>query len=215
MVSRGSPSPPRSAVSPARAPRPRSGCRRCAPCRSGCGTARGPSWGPAPKSTAFWSAFLSFRHGVDGRKAAGLRDRLEHPREVLAATPGPRGDRPPLDRKVWVAHHQLRVDLEAGAEAVAVRAGAVGGVEAEVAGRQLVEGQAAGRAGQMLAEDQGFLGSSGLSVSGPSRAPASTSCTSATPSARRSAVSNESVSRRSIPSRLTKRSTTTSMVWFS
>ena len=46
----------------------------------------------------------------------------------------------------------------------------------------------------------------------PSRA---TSWTSATPSASRSAVSSESVSRRSIPSRLTRRSTTTSMVWIS
>ena len=35
--------------------------------------------------------------------------------------------------KLRVRHHQLRVHLEAGTEAVAGRAGAVGGVEAEVA----------------------------------------------------------------------------------
>jgi hypothetical protein len=50
------------------------------------------------------------------------------------------------------------------------------------------------------------------SVSSPSPG---TISTSATPSARRSAVSSESVSRRSMPERRTSRSTTTSMVWFS
>ena len=48
--------------------------------------------------------------------------------------------------------------------------------------------------------------------SSPSRG---TIWTSATPSARRSAVSSDSVRRRSMPSRFTSRSMTISMVWFS
>ena len=54
-----------------------------------------------------------------------------------------------------------------------------------------------------------------VSRSPSDRRRAGTISTSATPSARRSAVSSESVRRRSMPGRRTSRSTTTSMVWFS
>ena len=86
----------------------------------------------------------------------GVGHGLQDPAEVLAPEPGPGGDGPAGDRQLVVAHDQLRVDLEAGPEPVAPLAGAVGGVEGEVAGRQLVEGQAAGGAGEVLGEGEGL-----------------------------------------------------------
>ena len=88
---------------------------------------------------------------VDG-EAVLLRDRAEHPVEVLAPEPGPRRDRALGDAEVVVGDDQLRIDLEAGAEPVAALAGAVRRVEREVARRELLERQAAVRAGQMLRE---------------------------------------------------------------
>ena len=126
-------------------------------------------------------------------------------REVLRAGRAPRRDGALADREVGVRHHQLGVDLERGAEAVARLAGAVRRVEREVAGRQLLVRLEADRAGQVLAEGERL----GLGVPSPSRG---TSSISTTPSASRSAVSTESVSRRSMPSRFTRRSTTISMV---
>ena len=152
------------------------------------------------------SAAFSFFHGVA----------VENPQELATAwstrpkysprKPGPGGDGAAVDRQLVVADDQLGVDLEAGAEPVAALAGAVGGVEGEVPGRQLVERQAAVGAGQVLGERERLA----LDSSSPSLR--ATISTSATPSARRSAVSSESVRRRSMPGRRTSRSTTTSMV---
>ena len=90
------------------------------------------------------------RHG----EGVGRRQRLEHPAEVLAAPAGPGGDGALLDGLLRVADHQLGVDLEPGPQPVAVGAGPVGRVEAEVARGQLVERQPARRTGQMLAEGE-------------------------------------------------------------
>ena len=65
---------------------------------------------------------------------------------------GPRAPARPRRREVGVGHHQLGVDLEARAQAVAGRARAVGRVEREVPRRQLVERQAAEGAGEGLRE---------------------------------------------------------------
>jgi hypothetical protein len=61
---------------------------------------------------------------------------------------------PSAKAAVGVGHHQLRVDLELGAEAVAALAGAVGRVEREVPGGELVVALAVDRAGQVLREGQ-------------------------------------------------------------
>jgi hypothetical protein len=80
--------------------------------------------------------------------------RLHHPLEVGRPGVGPRGDGPLRQRQVRVGHDQLRVDLEAGAQAVAVGACPVGGVEGEVPGGQLVERGPVVGAGQVLAEGE-------------------------------------------------------------
>ena len=59
--------------------------------------------------------------------------------------------------RAGLAHDQLGVDLEAGAEAVAVLAGAVRRVEREVAGGELLVAAPALRAGQVLAEGELLL----------------------------------------------------------
>ena len=82
----------------------------------------------------------------------GVADRLHQSGVVAGAVPGPRRDGPFGDGGVGVGHHQLGIDLEDGAEAVAVGAGPVGGVEGEVAGGQLLEGLAVGGPGKMLTE---------------------------------------------------------------
>ena len=141
------------------------------------------------------------------REAVLVGDRAEQPLEVLAAEPRPRRDRALGDAQVVVGDDELGVDLEAGPEPVAALARAVRRVEREVPRRQLLERQAAVRAGEVLGERERL-------APGP-RPPWATISTSATPSASRSAVSSESVSRRSIPARRTSRSTTTSIVCFS
>ena len=78
------------------------------------------------------------------------------------ASSGEGGDGALRQRQVGVGHDQLGVDLVAGTEPVAALAGAVGGVEGEVAGGQLLEGLAVGRPGQVLGEDQQL----GLGVAG-------------------------------------------------
>ena len=130
-------------------------------------------------------------------------DRLQHPREVLRVRAAPRRDGAAVDAHVRVGDDELGVDLVLRAEAVARLARAVGRVEREVARRELLVALPARRADEVLAERQrlGLLGA----VRG-------TSSTSATPSASFSAVSSESVRRRSMPSRRTSRSTTTSIV---
>ena len=87
-------------------------------------------------------------------EAVGVGHRRHHPVEVLAPGPGPGGDGALVDGQVGVGDDQLGVDLVAGAEAVAVGAGAVGRVEGEVPGRQLVERRAVVGAGQVLAEGE-------------------------------------------------------------
>ena len=64
-------------------------------------------------------------------------DRLEHAREVLGVGAAPRGDRPVVERRIGVGDDELGVDLERGAEAVALLARAVRRVEREVARRRL------------------------------------------------------------------------------
>ena len=86
--------------------------------------------------------------------AVGLGDGVEHALEVLGAGRAPGRDGALVDRQVGVGHDQLGVDLEGGAEAVAVLAGAVGRVEGEVPGRQLLVGLEPHRAGQVLGEGE-------------------------------------------------------------
>ncbi len=104
--------------------------------------------------------------GPGGAQAepVGLGQRRQHPVEVLGAGGDEGGDRPLGQRQVGIGHHQLGVDLVAGTQAVAVGAGAVGRVEREVAGRQLVEREPAGGAGQVLAEGQDHRAVAGLAV---------------------------------------------------
>ena len=79
----------------------------------------------------------------------------------------PRGDGAVLEAEVGVGDDQLGVDLEAGAEAVARLAGAVGRVEREVAGRQLVEAAVPVGAGQVLAERERLGTGVGVAVGRP------------------------------------------------
>ena len=85
-------------------------------------------------------------------EAVLLAHRDEHPLEVLAAETRPRFDRALVDREVVVGDDQLGVDLEARAQPVALVARAVGRVEREVAGRELLERQPAVRAREVLGE---------------------------------------------------------------
>ncbi len=94
-----------------------------------------------------------------------VHDRLDQAVEVGGVPAGPRGDGALVDRQVGVGHDQLGVDLVAGAEAVAGLAGAVGRVEREVAGRQVLERHAARGAGEVLAEGERVLGL-GIAVAG-------------------------------------------------
>jgi hypothetical protein len=81
---------------------------------------------------------------------------LQHPLVVLhPVAPRPGRDRPVGDRPVGVGHHQLGIDLIPGPDPRAFPTRPVGAVEAEVAGLQLVEGQPAHRAGQVLGEGEG------------------------------------------------------------
>jgi hypothetical protein len=90
---------------------------------------------------------------VDG-EAVLVGDGLEDPVEVAAAKPGPRCDGAVGQAQVVVGDHELRVDLEAGAEPVAALAGAVRRVEGEVPGRELVERDPTMRAGEVLGEGE-------------------------------------------------------------
>ena len=103
------------------------------------------------------SLALSDFHGVSKEKPPSSATPCLQPGEVLAAGPRPRRQRPLGQRQRVVGHHQLGVDLELGAEAETDRAGAVGRVEREVAGRGLLEADAAVGAGQVLGEGDGLV----------------------------------------------------------
>ena len=128
---------------------------------------------------------------VEVEKPCSSPTAVEHALEVLAAEARPRRDRAVVDREVVVGDEQLGIDLELGAEPVARLARAVGRVEREVARRELLERQPAVHAREVLGEHERLgLGLARL---------LGTISTSATPSASFSAVSSESVSRRSMP----------------
>ena len=120
----------------------------------------------------------------------------------MPARSGPGDDRTVGDAPRPVGHDELGVDLVTSPEAVTGRARPVGRVEREVARGRLVEREPAVRAGEMLREGDRLLLAvlAHDAVSRRSRPP------------RRSAVSIDSVSRWRMPSRRTRRSTTTSIV---
>ena len=82
-----------------------------------------------------------------------LADRFDQPREVAATTTSPRLDRATRNGLLLVGDHESSIDLEHGAEAIAMRAGAVGRIEREIPGGELVERLAVARARQVLTED--------------------------------------------------------------
>ena len=61
-----------------------------------------------------------------------LKIRLGHPT-------GPWRDRAARERTLWVRHDQIRIDLELGAEPITRRARAIGAIEGEGAGLDLVD----------------------------------------------------------------------------
>src|SRR5256712_5962873 len=78
--------------------------------------------------------------------------------EVGVLAPRPRRQGAGPQRAVGVRHQPLGIDLEARADAAALRAGAVGVVEREHARRHLGERDAALRAGEALGENHGLGG---------------------------------------------------------
>ena len=106
-----------------------------------------------------------------------------------------------------VGHDQLGIEVVRRAEAAAGRAGAVRAVEREQARRQLRQRDAAGAAGEALAVER---------LAAPASSPLSPSTATLTRRRRRSlkATPSESASRASMPGRMIRRSTTTSMVCF-
>ena len=91
------------------------------------------------------------------REPAQVGHRPLHPFEILTAGTGPGRQRPLRQRLGHVGNDQLGVDLVLGPEPSARRAGTVGRVEREVAGRRVLEADAAVRTSQVLAEGDGFL----------------------------------------------------------
>ena len=81
-------------------------------------------------------------------------ERFEQPQEVVEGVPaGPGLDRTLVERALRVGHDQLRVDLLLGAQARALRAGAVGRVEGERPRLQVLDRQrVVVGAGQVLGE---------------------------------------------------------------
>ncbi len=84
-------------------------------------------------------------------EAHRIAERLDQPGEVVAdVAAAPRRDRALGQRLRGIGDDELRIDLHAGAEAGAVRAGAPGRVERERARLQLIERQVVVEAGQVL-----------------------------------------------------------------
>ena len=90
---------------------------------------------------------------VEGESAV-VGDRREHAVEVLAPEAGPRRDRTLAQGQVVVRDDETGVDLVACAEAIAALACAVGRVEREIPGCELVERESAVCAGEVLREGQ-------------------------------------------------------------
>ena len=78
----------------------------------------------------------------------------EQPVVVAHAVRGPHRDGPLLQGELGIADHQLGVDLVPGADPGALRAGAVGAVEREVAWLEVFEAEPALGAGQVLGEGE-------------------------------------------------------------
>ena len=90
---------------------------------------------------------------VPGRvdvEAAQLGDARDQPLEVLEPSSAPGGQGALGQGQAGVGHHEVGIDLEAGAESGAGRAGPVGRVEGEVARGELGEADAAVGAGHLL-----------------------------------------------------------------
>ena len=99
-------------------------------------------------------------HGRRERKAVLLSERLEYalvPRACGRLAP-PGLDGAVGQAQVRVRDHQLRIDLTLHAQAGAGRASAMGAVEAEVAGRDLAQAEAAVYAGELLGVELLFPG---------------------------------------------------------
>src|SRR5439155_15612704 len=90
------------------------------------------------------------------RKLVALGQRGQRLLEVRVLATGPRRERAGLERPVGIRHHALGIDFEAGADAAALRARAIGIVEREHARRHFGEGDAAVGAGEALGEDHGL-----------------------------------------------------------
>ncbi len=101
---------------------------------------------------------LSFFQGVSTEKPRELGHPGLEAGEVLAARSGPWRQSTLGQRERVVGHDELGVDLVAGAQSGARRAGPVGGVEGEVARGGLLEADAAVGAGQVLGEGDGLVG---------------------------------------------------------
>src|SRR5207237_10867952 len=90
------------------------------------------------------------------RNRVALRPRGQRLLAARVLATGPRRARAGLERPVGIRHHALGIDFEAGADAAALRARAIGIVEREHARRHFGEGDAAVGAGEALGEDHGL-----------------------------------------------------------
>jgi hypothetical protein len=113
-----------------------------------------PGLGPQPAPGRVRREPVSFGHRVQDSVPV-----LE-PRRV------PRCQGSLSDRPVGVGHHQLGVHLQPGPQSVTGLAGAIRRVEREVAGHQLVEGEAVVGAGQLLRKRDGLFLAVGLDGEG-------------------------------------------------
>jgi len=96
--------------------------------------------------------FRELLPGSVERDVLGVGHGLEDAVPVFEGGARPRGEGAVAHGEVGIGHHELGVDLEPRPEPVAGRARAVRGVEREVPRSELLEGEAAVRAGQVLRE---------------------------------------------------------------
>ena len=200
----------RRAVARATGSRPRTAWCTSAGGHIDCGTTRAPASCPMPYSTAFFVVFLSFFHGVVDGEAVLVGER----RRARARSSGC-GTRPTERSRRRAARGRRSATTSSGSTSKRVprpsqRSHAPYG--------ELNEKLRGASSSNERPQCVHARCSENVSVSLSlvvTAVVAGTISTSATPSARRSAVSSESVRRRSMPVRRTSRSTTTSMVWFS